>query len=392
MSDSNKSDIDVTETLVRAALVPSLDTHEERPPVSDDYIAHKNNSLKILNQIIEAGDIKVATHILLLLCSEHVLIDPSHFHCWSSITHADKAEQIVRAIEQQYSQSLTDLLTDNECMLFKKILAELQPKLEKFIKNPSSIASLTWLTGQLTRESVSQVVPLLIPHVLNLTDCWIPYYKVWGCILAHHIIEKSPPKELIFFGRAELLSDAMFRMLTNTDTQVVKSSSEPLLTLTRVRHQDTCPGLPGPGDHLMKELITRLELCSENDMRVVFSNMMERTVTILGIGVARICQTISSLLEIAPPASSFRVVTQLTQICPDCVAREMSVLLPSLVKYLYHMSWSSDVSENVTLANVCLDHVLGCDPSQARVLCHDLASVKHVNATFDKTIQTLLAL
>ena len=58
MSDSNKSDIDVTETLVRAALVPSLSTHEERSPLSDDYIAHKNNSLKILNQLIDAGNIK----------------------------------------------------------------------------------------------------------------------------------------------------------------------------------------------------------------------------------------------------------------------------------------------------------------------------------------------
>ena len=67
MSDSNKSDIDVTETLVRAALVPSLDTHEERPPVSDDYIAHKNNSLKILNQIIEAGDIKGRLDLLFTL-------------------------------------------------------------------------------------------------------------------------------------------------------------------------------------------------------------------------------------------------------------------------------------------------------------------------------------
>jgi len=391
---------DISETFVRAALAPSLDTHEERPPVSDDFVIHVNKSIETLNKINEAE--KNLVPILLQLCSEHILSDESSKpHCWSSSSHIDKAEQILRTFEQQHQKSVTDLLSENECVMFKKILTELQPKLQKFIMNPSSVASLTWLTGHLTRDSITHVVPLLIPHVLNLTDCWIPYYKVWGCNLSHHIVEKSPATELIFFGRAELLSDAMFRMLTNTETLVVKASSEPLLTLTRVRHKDTsdtCPGVPGPGDHLMKELITRLELCSDSDKRIVFTDMMERTVNILGIGVARwlsrICHLTSSMLEMSPPTSLFRIVTQLTQLCPECVARDMSVLLPSLVKYLYHMSWRDDVSDNVnvTLANVCLDHVMGCDPAQARLLCHDLASVKHVNKTFDKTIQKLLAL
>merc|ERR1712227_232417 len=117
-------------------------------------------------------------------------------------------------------------------------------------------------------------------------------------------------------------------------------------------------------------VITRLDMCSDHEARAVYRDMMEATVTMLGVGVARwvsrLCEVITSQLDISPPASVFRTVSKLTQVCPQCVAREVAVLLPALVKYQYQ---DTDL---VRLASVCTDQVSTCDIEATRTLCHDL--------------------
>ena len=115
-----------------------------------------------------------------------------------------------------------------------------------------------------------------------------------------------------FYGRAELLAESLGRLLSQTETEVVEAASEPLLSLTSIRHEDTRPSEPGPGDVLMQEVLTKLELASDCARREVLASMLERLVTILGLGTARwvtsLTRAITGLLIFSPPFWTFALL------------------------------------------------------------------------------------
>lgn len=303
---------------------------------------------------------------------------------------------MVQGLESRTGKTLTELLTENECGLFKSLMVELQPSLEKFSSHPASVASLAWLVTRVPHPHLSELVPRLLPHLLNITDSWMPHYKVAGARMMGHVIKTSPSSELLFYGRAELLGESLARLMGHTDTGVVEAASEPLLALTSIRHEATRPSEPGPGDHLMQELVTKLELASDRARREVLAAMLEQLVPILGLGVARwvssLARTFVSLLAFSPPLSVFRMLSSITRMCPECVAREVGDLMPALVKFVYQVSWREENSgAAVSLASVCILELATCDPEAVRMLCHDLETLPPVNPTFDTLVTEILS-
>ena len=201
-----------------------------------------------------------------------------------------------------------------------------------------------------------------------------------------------------FYGRAELLAESLGRLLSQTETEVVEAASEPLLSLTSIRHEDTRPSEPGPGDVLMQEVLTKLELASDCTRREVLASMLERLVTILGLGTARwvtsLTRAITGLLAFSPPASVFRTLSSVARLCPTCVARELDSLLPALVRFVYQMSWREDPGDpgvSVSLASICILELATCDLEAARLLFHDLETLAPVNKTFDTLVTEIVS-
>ena len=73
----------------------------------------------------------------------------------------------------------------------------------------------------------------------------------------------------------------------------------------------------------MRELltVTLIEKCSELEKKHVYSDMIERTVTMLDVGVtrlvSRLCQVTTAQLEFSPPTLN----DDNTGPCPGCVAK-----------------------------------------------------------------------
>merc|ERR1712106_570360 len=114
-------------------------------------------------------------------------------------------------------------------------------------------------------------------------------------------------------------------------------------------------GKPGAADLFMKDLIISLELTSDKVKKEIYSAMILHTVTMLGVGVARwvarLAQLLVSQLDFSPPASVFSWLSQLCSLCPACVAREVPVLLPALVKFAYKASWVASDSDSDAVPN-----------------------------------------
>ena len=396
-------DSEVT-SLIRSGLIEDEQRQQERPPEPEDYTSQRQNSLDVLTTLLSYdSDIIGASDLpsVLLLCSQHCSSSPTPSLpesqcCWSSPEHRDQADNLLRAVTDHHKATVSQVLSQDDFMLFKKIMKELQPKLEKFISNPVSVCSLVWLAGHLTDHGVDGLVPQLLPHALHLTDCWLPYYKLWGCHLIDILVRGSSGKELVFYGRAELLSDTLYRMLSHNDTGVVLAAGHPLVTLTRLRHRGTGQAEVGPGDTLVSELVTSLDISSEQERRRVYCDMLLDSVTMLGEGVARwvsrVCEAMLSCLDnVSPPVSVFSVLTHMVTMVPECMSREMATLLPALIKFIYTVSWLDNVDPAlVSLASDTAQQLATCDPTLASSLCHGLPSLS-VNKTFDTAVNNIMS-
>eukprot|EP00092_Neocalanus_flemingeri_P039374 GFUD01042870.1.p1 GENE.GFUD01042870.1~~GFUD01042870.1.p1 ORF type:complete len:460 (-),score=144.80 GFUD01042870.1:24-1403(-) len=430
-TDSDQPTVGDVKHLVISALAPALPSSEERPPQADDYTDHLPASLEILTRLVNMHSYSISRPAslpsLLLLCAQHSPCTETEVtRPWSSTEHQLQASLLLAKLEQIY-KPVAFLLVEQDRKLLAQILTLLQPSLEKFLSYPASVHSLVWLTSHIPHPHLGQVVAQLLPHVLNWVDCWISHYKIAGCQVLGHIIATCPSTELVWYGRADLLSDALKKLLHHTDTEVVKACEKPLVTVVGIKHEGTKPDTPGPADLFMKDLINSLELASDSKKKEIYSAMILRTVTMLGVGVARwvarLTQLIVSQLDFSPPASVFSLLDQLCLLCPGCVAREVPALLPALVKFVYKTSWkstptasetcaihqASEISEAIqnteisetgdkdqksdesemSLASVCLVQIATCDPRTARLLCHDLDSVS-VNKKFDSVVHKFI--
>jgi len=385
--------------IVKTAMVPTHQLTEERPPQKEDYnSSYLTTSLECLARLAKSHSYSLSRPAglpsLLLLCSQHCHIQDVEVPPWSSAEHQLQAYLLLSKLESIY-KPVTTLLADQDRKLLSQLLSLLKPSLEKFISQPASVYSLTWLTSQLLHPHLGQVVPQLLPHALNWVDCWMPYYKVFGCHVVGHIIKTCPSSELIWFGRADLLADALGKLLHHTDIAIIEACKEPLINVYKIKHTDTKPDQPGPADLLMKDLINSLELTSDNDKKAVYSEMIQKTVEMLGVGVARWVARLASLtvsqLDFSPPESMLSLLPQLCSLCPECVGREVPTLLPALVKFIYRTSYSAKESDRTKCDNigVCLTQVSSCDPTTARTLCHNLESIS-VNKYFDSIIERFL--
>ena len=119
---TNDSENDKNDHVIRSALTPELTCGTEKPPESEDFKAHRHVSLSALTSLVKTKHQSHSQHLLLLLCSEHCAESgkpPEPPHVWSSHRHQELADELVQGLESQADKTLTELLTESDCGLFK---------------------------------------------------------------------------------------------------------------------------------------------------------------------------------------------------------------------------------------------------------------------------------
>jgi len=392
-----------SEAVARVGLAPTLELSEKRPATEKDFEAHISVSLACLERLAASPQPPVPGPHLLLLLSQHSILEtkagiPSSTP-WSTDRHQALAiklkERLGENVEEREEddceeEGIVTLLVSKDRRLFAQILVVLQPELSDLTSHPSAPHSLAWLVTRLPHPHLGRATPLLLPHTLKCLDSWLTPPRLMGCHIVTHMVQTSPPSELAWYGRAELLHSALTPLLSQ-DISSLLAVKGPLHQLTHLLHTAAPgpPSLPGPADTMLDRLAGLLELDTRGgERREVLAGMLGDTVALLGPGVVRWVPRIAAIVAASPSSPGILgILTSLCEVCPEAAARELPCLLPSLLRQAHSISWTSPTPD-LSLLLAALTSVVETDSTQTKLLCHGLYTVT-VNPTFDAIVQKL---
>merc|ERR1719430_2981745 len=140
---------------------------------------------------------------------------------------------------------------------------------------------------------------------------------------------------------------------------------------------------------MLDKLVRTLEMETKDDKKKqILVSMLSDTVTVLGTGVLRWIPRLVSLVAAYPSLSE--LMTLLCNLCrnyPEAVSRESSTILPALIRYAYHLSWT-DPPQHFSSVTTALTSLVSTNPDKAKSLCHGMEALT-VNPTFDALVREL---
>jgi len=397
---------------VAVGLLSEVKHSEDRPLNKQDFQSHLPVSFssleKVENLLDSSCDVKDTTiQFILVFCGQHSSLssesDPNHPY-WSTSQHQNKAEEIKEKLLKLSSVSdLTSLLISNNKKHLIGCLSLILPKLEEsFLMHPGEQHTLAWIIEALPHPHLAHQLSRLLPHALRWLDHWIKDNQILGAKVMKHIITNSPPTELKWYGRADLLASALLRLLHSRELEVLQSVCDPLLEITKLQHLGTSPAKPGPADRLIEQVINRLGVESNSDTCSLLCGLLCGLVSTLGPGVARWIPSLATLLagQLDHPANTqtqmqlLQMWAKVVETAPECANREGEIVIKALIKLMYKASHLEQLEENhqiVKECSGCLMLLAKSSPDSVLQHCHGLDQIK-INKIFDVKVAQFMLL
>jgi len=405
--------MEVKDTILAAitvGLLPQVNHAEDRPLNKQDFDSHVSASYNSLEKVEEVLEEEIdlddsVIQVILIFCAQHCPINSEQINLyWSSSKHQSKAEKIQeKLLLLSRSSDIVSFLTSNNKKHLTGCLGLVLPKLEEsFLKHPGEQHALAWLLVNLPHPHLANQLSRLLPHPLRWLDHWIKDNQILGAKVTKHIVLNSPPTELKWYGRDNLLASALLRLLHSREIEVLKYVCDPLFEIIKIQHNGTSPDKPGPADRLIEQVINRLALESNQDTCSPLTRLLSGLVDTLGTGVARWLPKLAVLLEgqLDHPSSGeaevelIQMWKKVILVAPECANREAELILKSVVKLMYKTSLLDQSVENARIVkecSSCLELMAQYSPASVLEHCRGLESI-NINATFDCNVSHLMHL
>ncbi|GLH09238.1 Uncharacterized protein GBIM_14343, partial [Gryllus bimaculatus] len=216
------------------SLNPENVAFHDRPPAENDFkdsvpriesklqfVKNYLTKLFCIKSEMKSEDLKLKKNtvvLLLMLCGEHTRNKP-----WSSEHCLKYAVDILQLTYQLCGCSkLQDLLVHdkiddsvNRDPLFKPVLLALRPKLLKntWKAYPAAVSCFCWILPHVKSPHLSDHMDSVLPTALILVDDYESENRLLGIKCLHHIVDNVPRTQLCWYGQAEVVYQALFRML-----------------------------------------------------------------------------------------------------------------------------------------------------------------------------------
>ncbi|XP_060579793.1 TELO2-interacting protein 2-like [Ruditapes philippinarum] len=251
-----------------------------------------------------------------------------------------------------------------------KLLLQWKPHLQRktWRKNPAIASSFSWCLQYLKYPYLSEFLELVLPPCLLFVDDHIVQNKEMGTRCLVHILQNATGEELRWYGRADVIYEALKLQMYTTEESLLGLTHDALLLILKVIVKDSENlGATTKYDEIFSLILQAAFHENKLVLRRVHSCSLHTFIECLGVNVVkymkRLLELIEEYLEISDaPSEEARLNTlialrSLIKTAWTRIPSHSDVIIKDLVKLIHQISTSeSEVDDNqlLTLAVECL--------------------------------------
>jgi len=323
----------------------------------------------------------------------------------SQLKNIFKCDTTIAIFLYQFERE-SEVTCTNEQVLHWAI-QDLSPKLAKksWRSYPAAQFCFSWILHQAMSPNVGPRLSEFLPFTLCFIDDWELKNKVMGLTCLDHIVKEANQTELKWYGRADLIKDALKKLLMCREENVVGILIPCWLRLlAKVENHNDYSKVDG-WDLLTKELLYKIEMETKIDLKRAYCKQLKPLVEALCIGCVRwmtsILRVISSYLDYPESCGiediridGLEALQALLQFGKPRVQFHAKTIFEMLLRLLYDITKKMDSSANDNqklLYSKCSELLklsATFAPSEFILLCDGMEHVK-VNEYFDSVIKNV---
>ncbi|XP_046546508.1 TELO2-interacting protein 2-like [Haliotis rubra] len=312
---------------------------------------------------------KISPHLLHLVSGNVVK------NLWTSNSSVLKAKQVLNQLKSlygvdEYSDLLQVSLTGGKHdlpnpadSLYSQYLAIVQQALTKdrWRNYPVSVASFVWVLLHTKSPYLSEYLGQVLPLPLNMVDDFAVESKIVGVRCLHHIMQNVSHEELRWYGRADVVYEALKHQLYTKHATLMTVLHPALLFILRVVERAAATAHSrdmSRHDEIFKMIIHDSEMENNIHLRRSLTAHIPAFIDVMGINavchMASLVNLVSSYLEIydGPEETSrlngLSILKSLLLTVWPRIPVHAIVLLKCLLKFLY------DVGADETITPQCV--------------------------------------
>ncbi|XP_033750728.1 TELO2-interacting protein 2-like [Pecten maximus] len=371
--------------IVSAVLVPTFHDKEHYAFDSSDFPSVASHAEKIIsfvtalfNRLTDLRNtfpqvtklIYSSCPIVLFLTLQHV-----EERLWTTQTSKKSAENMLQCLKQllnvdenskvlQCHLVLNDEIERTESTLLYKIFQILKLKLlrETWKKNPGAKSVFMWCLNHTSFPILSEFLENILPPALLFTDDYMLENKISGVDCLMHIINNVSAEELRWYGRGEVILEALRHQLYTREPPLLAKTIPAILSILKVVEKGTqterTAGSVTRFEEIYQQLLQNAEGENILKLRRIYTKHLHSFVEIMEISTVRYLgntlRVIGHFLEISDSPGEearFNMLLLLQKIIRYCwprIPRYMDSILKMLVKCLCDLSLDSlTISEEI---------------------------------------------
>jgi len=247
-------------------------------------------SLKFLLSHVQGSYLKAALVELVVFCGQHI-----EKSLWSRGSSVKQTKEILELVLFKHNcTSLQNLLTViDDPSLVKKIFMCFLPYLTRsnWKCSPGMRVSFMWCLTNISHPHVLEVFNEVLPPSLLLVDDFVIENRISGIHCIHHILNNVPKATLQWYGRADVIYNALKNLVYHRDPGIILALYPCLLKVLSTLEAD----LLKPNqirkanryDDIYQLLLTEMDNEQAISLRKAYCEHLHLFITIMGITSAK---------------------------------------------------------------------------------------------------------
>ena len=366
--------------------------------------SHQDMCTHLVKKVLGTVSIKA-----FMLCAEH-----TQKHLWTSEQSMSASDSLIgRILKTTECTTVAEFLNCHQygACRFHAVLLELKPKLSKstWKINPAAKHVFSWCVRKIGSPKLGDQLPLVLPPMLLLVDDFQIEHKRLGVSLLKHLIDNTSRTELLWYGHAQVIFDALQHQMYTHDATLVHLLHPCLLGILRVVETSPvkCAVMRKENryDEILRRILTDMELEDKLVSRRAYVEHLPCFLEEMGITAVRhllqLLRVISAYLEVYDgPNELCRLQTlDLLKVVIVTTWPRMSFYCADILKCLLKFIYDVSVDESLTPDDVsttlimkamgCLQLLKNACPQVMRELMGKLDEIT-LNETWDRCVKELL--